>query len=137
VHEFRIFSEVLRQRFLLPPGFRLLESLQKHGIVAAPVIRFRAALIDAAGWRSGSHPLPPGCSHPISYRRDQRVHAGHITPSEAAEIGKVIDTYVRAYQTAELNDRTAPLNQMSDEQLMHIIRSGESTTPRLLTVDSG
>jgi hypothetical protein len=36
--------------------------------------RFRAALIDAAGWRS--HPSPAGCSHPILYRRVQRVHAG-------------------------------------------------------------
>jgi hypothetical protein len=29
------------------------------------------------------------------------VATGHITPSEATEIGKVIDAYVRAYQTAE------------------------------------
>lgn len=31
----------------------------------------------------------------------------HVTPSEAAKIGKVIDAYVRAYQTAELDERVA------------------------------
>jgi len=63
----------------------------------------------------------------------EAVAAGHITPSEAAEIGKVIDVYVRAYQTAELNDRGI-LELMTDEQLTDIIRrgSGESTPPRLL-----
>jgi hypothetical protein len=85
-----------------------------------------------------SFPLPP-----ITSARDaadiaaavaQAVGAGQLTPSEAAELGKVIEIYVRAYQTAELNDRSAPLNQMSDEELMRIIRSGESTPPRLLTI---
>ena len=32
----------------------------------------------------------------------QAVAAGQITPSEAAEIGKVIEIYVKAYETAEL-----------------------------------
>jgi hypothetical protein len=69
----------------------------------------------------------------------QAVAAGHITPSEAAEIGKVIDVYVRAYQTAELNDRGTRLELMTDEELMDIIRkgSGESTPPRLLTIGPG
>jgi hypothetical protein len=68
----------------------------------------------------------------------QAVAAGHLSPSEAAELGKVIDVYVRAYQTAELNDRGTRLELMTDEQLMDIIRkgSGESTPPRLLTVHS-
>jgi hypothetical protein len=68
----------------------------------------------------------------------QAVAAGHITPSEAAEIGKVIEIYVRAYQVAELNDRIAPLEQMSDEELLRIIRneSSENITPRLLTIGS-
>ena len=63
----------------------------------------------------------------------EAVAAGQLTPSEAAEIGKVIDVYVRAYQTAELNDRGI-LELMTDEQLTDIIRrgSGESTPPRLL-----
>ena len=65
----------------------------------------------------------------------EAVAAGHITPSEAAEIGKVIEIYVKAYQTAELNDRVT-LQQLSDEELMRIIRKGESTPPRLLIIGS-
>ena len=67
----------------------------------------------------------------------EAVAAGHVTPSEAAEIAKVVDAYVRAYQTAELDDRTVRLEQLSDEELMRIIRKGESTPPRLLTIGSG
>jgi hypothetical protein len=83
---------------------------------------------------------------PISSPRDaadiaaavaQAVAAGHLTPSEAAEIGKVIEIYVKAYETAELNDRMTRVEQLSDEELMRIIRKGESTPPRLLTIDSG
>jgi hypothetical protein len=92
--------------------------------------------------RPVAFPLPP-----ITSARDaadiaaavaQAVAAGHITPSEAAEIGKVIDTYVRAYQTAELVDRTVPIKQMTDEELLRIIQNGstENTTPRLLTIGS-
>ena len=64
----------------------------------------------------------------------EAVAAGHITPSEAAEIGKVIEIYIRAYQVAELDDRIAGVEQMTDEELMRIIRKGESTPPRLLTI---
>jgi len=60
---------------------------------------------------------------------------GHITPTEAAEIGKVIEIYIRAYQVAEQDDRIA-LEQLSDEELTRIIRKGESTPPRLLTISS-
>jgi hypothetical protein len=69
----------------------------------------------------------------------QAVASGQLTPSEAAEIGKVIEIYVKAYQTAELNDRVASFEQMTDEELMRIIRngSGESTPPRLLTIGPG
>ena len=35
------------------------------------------------------------------------VATGHVTPSEATEIAKVIDAYVNAYQTAELDERVA------------------------------
>jgi hypothetical protein len=43
-----------------------------------------------------------------------------LTLSEAAEIGKLIDCFVKAYQVAELNDRIATARQMSDGQLLHI-----------------
>jgi hypothetical protein len=66
----------------------------------------------------------------------EAVAAGHVTPGEAAEIGKVIEIYVKAYQTAELDDRTARVEQLTDEELMRIIRKGESTPPRLLTISS-
>jgi hypothetical protein len=91
--------------------------------------------------RPVTFPLPP-----ITSARDaadiaaavaQAVAAGHLTPSEAAEIGKVIEIYVKAYETAELNDRMTRVEQLSDEELMRIIRKGESTPPRLLTIGSG
>ena len=50
----------------------------------------------------------------------------------AAEFGKVIEIYIRAYQVAELSDRVACVEQMTDEELMRIIRKGESTPPRLI-----
>ena len=89
--------------------------------------------------RPVTFPLPP-----ITSARDaadiaaavaQAVAAGHITPTEAAEIGKVIEIYIRAYQVAEQDDRIA-LEQLSDEELTRIIRKGESTPPRLLTISS-
>jgi hypothetical protein len=58
----------------------------------------------------------------------EAVAAGHVTPSEAAEIGKVIDVYVKAYQTAEMDDRVACVDQLSTEELMRIASGG----PRLL-----
>ena len=60
------------------------------------------------------------------------------TPTEAVEFGKVIEIYVRAYQVAELDDRVARVEELSDEELTRIIRngSGESTPPRLLTISS-
>ena len=93
--------------------------------------------------RPVAFPLPP-----ITSARDaadiaaavaQAVAAGQLTPSEAAEIGKVIDVYVRAYQTAELSDRVACVEQMTDEELLRIIQNGstENTTPRLLTIGPG
>ena len=65
------------------------------------------------------------------------VSNGDLTLSEASEIGKLIDSYVKAYQVAELDDRTARVDQLSDEELMRIIRKGESTPPRLLTIGPG
>src|SRR6516225_9737517 len=40
------------------------------------------------------------------------VSNGDITLSEAAEIGKLIDSYVKAYQVAELDDRNVRLEQL-------------------------
>jgi hypothetical protein len=54
------------------------------------------------------------------------VAAGHITPNEAAEIAKVIDAYVKAYQTAELDDRVARVEQLSDAELMRIALGGRT-----------
>ena len=64
------------------------------------------------------------------------VSNGDITLSEASEIGKLIDSYVKAYQVAELSDRVACVEQMTDEELMRIIRngSGEDTPRRLITI---
>ena len=65
------------------------------------------------------------------------VAAGHITPNEAAEIARVIDAYVRAYQAAELDDRVARVEQLSDAELVRIARGGHTDTvalaSRLLT----
>ena len=86
--------------------------------------------------RPVSFPLPP-----INTARDaanvaaavtEAVAAGQITPSEAGEIG------VKAYHAAELDDRAMPLQSLTDEELMRIIRNGgENSAPRLLTIDSG
>ena len=63
---------------------------------------------------------------------------GHITPSEAVEIAKVIDAYVRTYQAAELDERLV-LEQLTDAELMRIalgVQETEIVTPvsRLLTI---
>ena len=94
--------------------------------------------------RPVTFPLPP-----ITSARDaadlmagvtKAVATGHITPGEATEIAKVIDTYVRAYQTAELDDRVACMHQFSDAELMRIARNGSTETvapiSRLLTAHS-
>jgi Family of unknown function (DUF5681) len=93
--------------------------------------------------RPVTFPLPP-----ITSARDAAdimaavaaaVATGQITPGKAAELGKVIDSYVRAYQTAELDERVARVEQLSDTDLMRIAMGGqaaETVTPvsRLLTV---
>ena len=91
--------------------------------------------------RAVTFPLPP-----VGTPRDAAdlmaaviaaVGAGRVTPGEGAEVSKMMDAFVKAYQAAELNDQSVPINQMSDEELRRIIRSGESTPPRLLTIGSG
>ena len=90
--------------------------------------------------RPVTFPLPPITSPrdaaDIAAAVAEAVAAGQLTPSEAAEFGKVIESYVKAYQTAELNDRMTRVEQLSDEELMRIIRNG-SNPPRLITINPG
>jgi hypothetical protein len=69
------------------------------------------------------------------------VAAGEITLNEATEIAKVIDAYVRAYQTAELDELVPRIQQASDAELMRIIARGHQvdvtpTVPKSLIFDS-
>jgi uncharacterized protein DUF5681 len=85
-------------------------------------------------------PLPP-----ITSARDaadimgavaEAVAAGNITPSEAAEYAKVVDAYVKAYHAAELNDRIARAEELTDTELLRIIsdaRHAGANRPPLLT----
>jgi hypothetical protein len=43
------------------------------------------------------------------------VAAGEITPTDAAEVGKLIDCYVKAYETAELAERLERLERMTSQ----------------------
>jgi hypothetical protein len=52
------------------------------------------------------------------------VSNGAVTPSEPAEIGKVIDGFIKACQVAELDDRVARVEQLSDAELLRIAASG-------------
>jgi len=89
--------------------------------------------------RPVTFPLPP-----ITSARDaadimgavaEAVAAGHITPTEGAEYAKVVDAYVKAYHAAELDDRVARVEQLSDAELLRIATGSYSTgmTSRLLT----
>ena len=40
------------------------------------------------------------------------VATGEITPADAAEIGKLIDSYVKAYETAELAELAERLERL-------------------------
>jgi hypothetical protein len=64
------------------------------------------------------------------------VGAGHVTPGEGAEVSKMMDAFVKAYQTAELDDRVERVEQMTDEELLRIIRNGSGEDPprRLITI---
>jgi hypothetical protein len=66
------------------------------------------------------------------------VSNGDITLGEAAEVAKLIDSFVRSYKTAELDNQIARAEQLSDAELLRIVRNGtsENTTPRLITVRS-
>ncbi|MET4801218.1 DUF5681 domain-containing protein [Bradyrhizobium sp. LB11.1] len=43
------------------------------------------------------------------------VASGELTPSDAAEIGKLIDSYVKAFETAELAERLERLERMTSQ----------------------
>ena len=43
------------------------------------------------------------------------VAAGEITPTDAAEVGKLIDSYLKAYETAELAERLERLEGMTGQ----------------------
>jgi hypothetical protein len=43
------------------------------------------------------------------------VAAGELIPSDAAEIGKLIDSYVKAFETAELAERLERLERMTTQ----------------------
>ena len=65
------------------------------------------------------------------------VSKGDVTLSEAAEIAKLIDAYVRAYRSAELDDRVARVEQMTDAALFRVAsggRAGETVAPHVLTI---
>ena len=112
--------------------------------LAGDVVALRICLdkiLPARKDRAVTFPLPPVCTPrdaaDLMAAVIAAVGAGRVTPSEGAEVSKMMDAFVKAYQAAELNDRSVSINQMSDEELMRFIRSGESTPPRLLTINSG
>jgi hypothetical protein len=43
------------------------------------------------------------------------VASGEITPTDAAEVGKLIDSYVKAYEAAELAERLDRLERMTNQ----------------------
>jgi hypothetical protein len=45
----------------------------------------------------------------------EAVAAGELTPSEAAELGKVIDSFVRVAETADLALRIKQLEQLAEK----------------------
>ncbi|MGY8683338.1 DUF5681 domain-containing protein [Bradyrhizobium sp. UFLA05-153] len=52
------------------------------------------------------------------------VAAGHVTPVEAAEISKVIDGYLKAFEAAERVDRVECISQLTDSELLRIAMGG-------------
>ncbi|WP_246786813.1 DUF5681 domain-containing protein [Bradyrhizobium sp. USDA 3458] len=56
----------------------------------------------------------------------EAVAAGDITPSEAAEYAKVVDAYVKAYHAAELDDRVARVEHLTDSDLLRIASGGHA-----------
>jgi hypothetical protein len=83
--------------------------------------------------RPVTFPLPP-----ITSARDaadimgavaEAVAAGSITPSDGAEYAKLVDAYVKAYHAAELDDRVARVEQLTDAELLRIAVGRRAPTP--------
>jgi hypothetical protein len=49
------------------------------------------------------------------------VSKGDITLGEASEIGKLIDCFMKAYRTAELDAGGARIEQLTDEELLMLL----------------
>ena len=87
-------------------------------------------------------PLPP-----INSARDAAdamsavmgaVAEGRLTPADAAEISKVVACAVKAFEAAEFADRSARIEELSDEELNRILAGvSETNGRRLLTIDQG
>jgi hypothetical protein len=70
------------------------------------------------------------------------VGMGDITPNEAAEFAKVVAAYTTAFQTAELDERVARVEQLTDAELMRIAIGSQQTdvtsaqqSPKLLVLN--
>ena len=75
--------------------------------------------------------LPPRKDRPVSFTLPEitsargaaalvsavlnAVAAGELTPADAAEIGKLIDSFVKAFETAELTERLERLEGMTSQ----------------------
>jgi hypothetical protein len=63
------------------------------------------------------------------------VAAGQLTPTDAAELSKVVACTVKSFEAAEFADSLVPLGQLTDEELLRIAAGGsapEIIGPRLL-----
>jgi hypothetical protein len=61
------------------------------------------------------------------------VATGDITPNEAAEVAKVVAAYTTAFQTAELDERVANVELLTDAELLRIaMGDGGARGSRLL-----
>ena len=76
-------------------------------------------------------PLPPIASAhdaaDIMAAVAQAVATGHLTPGEAAEFAKVVDAYVKAYQTARVDHGVVDLERLTDAELMFIAAGGNAS----------
>jgi hypothetical protein len=74
-------------------------------------------IILARKYRPLTFPLPPITSVRDADCRHEAVATGHVTPSKRPKLPKLIDGYVRAYQTAELDERAARVEELTDAEL--------------------
>jgi hypothetical protein len=67
------------------------------------------------------------------------VSNGAINLGEAAEVAKLVDAYLKAYQVAELDDRAKPVEQLTTAELLRIAAGGlvdpDERASRLLLVN--